>query len=115
MKTYAMTLWEKAVRPTLRPMRVGRIIFPILYLLVMTAISASVYGAGETPWCWGRNQHGQIGNNTTINQHRPVSVVGLSDVIKFDGVEHSIALKGDGTVWGWGQRRQWPDWIIRRR
>jgi alpha-tubulin suppressor-like RCC1 family protein len=28
--------------------------------------------------CWGSNDHGQVGDGTTIKRHRPVKVVGLS-------------------------------------
>src|SRR5215203_2668002 len=54
---------------------------------------------------WGSDANGALGNGaTTGNQPSPVNVTGLSGVIDVDdGHYHSLALKGDGTVWGWGQ------------
>jgi alpha-tubulin suppressor-like RCC1 family protein len=54
---------------------------------------------------WGSDAFGQLGNNANLsNSSTPVSVAGLSSVIDVDdGHYHSLALKADGTVWGWGQ------------
>jgi alpha-tubulin suppressor-like RCC1 family protein len=62
-----------------------------------------------TVWAWGRNYYGQLGDNTTSNSLIPVQVLGpdgigyLSNITAIDtSGYHSIALKGDGTVWAWG-------------
>jgi alpha-tubulin suppressor-like RCC1 family protein len=62
-----------------------------------------------TVWSWGNNINGRLGINNTIHQNVPTQVLGLNgigfltDVIDITaGVDHSMALKSDGTVWGWG-------------
>ncbi|AYB46111.1 S-layer homology domain-containing protein [Paenibacillus lautus] len=56
-----------------------------------------------TVWTWGKNDNGELGNGTTIQQNAPVLVAGLSDVTAIAaGGYYSLALKSDGTVWAWG-------------
>jgi alpha-tubulin suppressor-like RCC1 family protein len=56
-------------------------------------------------YTWGSDAYGQLGDGPTLaNKTSPVLVSGLSDVTDVDdGHYHSLALKADGTVWGWGQ------------
>lgn len=59
----------------------------------------------HTVMAWGNNQNGQVGNNSpaTDNIEAPVAVSVLTDVIAISaGGTHSLALRGDGTVWAWG-------------
>lgn len=68
--------------------------------------------ADGTVWAWGSNNRGQLGDGTTTNRTRPVQVTGLTGVTsivasgeegaQFGGLSHTLALKGDGTVWAWG-------------
>jgi RHS repeat-associated protein len=60
--------------------------------------------ADGTVWTWGANGSGELGNNSTAQfSAAPVQVTNLSNVIEITaGLYHSLALKSDGTVWGWG-------------
>jgi len=55
-------------------------------------------------WAWGYNvTAGQLGDNTLTNKSSPILVVGNHSFIKVvPGESNTIALKEDGTVWGWG-------------
>lgn len=60
-----------------------------------------------TLWCWGSNQHGELGDGTTNNSPSPVQVAALgTDVVRVGaGGVHTCALKGDGTLWCWGDNQ----------
>jgi alpha-tubulin suppressor-like RCC1 family protein len=57
-----------------------------------------------TVWTWGYNASGQLGNGTTsAYSTTPVRVAGLTGVVRIAaGAHHTLALRNDGTVWGWG-------------
>jgi len=57
-----------------------------------------------TAWAWGCNNFGQLGDNTSISRSSPVSVVGgFTDWCQVAaGEAHSLALRSNGTAWGWG-------------
>ena len=61
-----------------------------------------------TVWAWGYNYNGQLGDGTTVNKTNAVQVLTgpdtpLTNIIAVSaGSNHSVALKGDGTVWAWG-------------
>jgi alpha-tubulin suppressor-like RCC1 family protein len=57
-----------------------------------------------TVWTWGGNWSGQLGNGmTTPPQATPGQVPGLTDITAVvAGEYHALALRGDGTVWAWG-------------
>ncbi len=62
-----------------------------------------------TVWVWGDNFIGTLGNGTTTNSNLPVQVKDslgtgyLTDIAQISaGYRHIMALKSDGTVWGWG-------------
>lgn len=57
-----------------------------------------------TVWGWGRNEFGDLALGTTASpKNTPVQARNISGVIAVAaGIEFSLALKSDGTVWGWG-------------
>ena len=55
-------------------------------------------------WTWGRNNLIQLGINATGNRSTPVTTFAGGNNWKSvsGGGEHTVALKTDGTLWGWG-------------
>ena len=74
------------------------------------AIAAGAYHSlalksDGTVWAWGANYLGQLGNGTTTDSLVPkqISSSSLSGVSAIAAKDlHNLALKKDGTVWGWG-------------
>ncbi|MDD5529694.1 MAG: FlgD immunoglobulin-like domain containing protein [bacterium] len=58
----------------------------------------------STVWAWGDNSYGEIGDNTNGNKRdQPVRTNLLTNVIAIAaGMQYSLALKSDDTVWAWG-------------
>jgi alpha-tubulin suppressor-like RCC1 family protein len=64
---------------------------------------AYAVGPGGSVWAWGRNDHGQLGNGTTVSAG-PAPVPGLTGITQVSaGPDYALALRSDGTVWAWGQ------------
>ena len=57
-----------------------------------------------TCWTWGKNNNGQLGDETTNNRSSPIQTVAYgTDWKQVDaGQDHSAAIKNDGTCWVWG-------------
>jgi alpha-tubulin suppressor-like RCC1 family protein len=55
-------------------------------------------------WCWGSNVQSQLGDGTTTDSHVPTLVTGLDSGVASiaAGLDHTCALKTDGSVWCWG-------------
>jgi|GEM_PF-3162652 len=62
-----------------------------------------------TVWSWGSNTYGELGDGTVVRKLTPVQVLGLGGegflegILKVAaGVDYSLALMKDGSVWAWG-------------
>jgi alpha-tubulin suppressor-like RCC1 family protein len=55
-------------------------------------------------WAWGRNNDGQLGNNSSVDASSPVSVVGgFNDWCQISaGGAHTAAVRINCTAWAWG-------------
>jgi alpha-tubulin suppressor-like RCC1 family protein len=79
-------------------------------IAVGDSMSAAIDKNGRV-WCWGANSSGQLGNNTTISQRTPVSVVGavktFCEIKAFtmggQGFGAFIAIDKNGKAWAWGE------------
>ncbi len=62
-----------------------------------------------TLWAWGYNFYGQLGDGTSGAGTDKNTPVRIGDDNKWTAVaariNHSIGLKSDGTLWGWGWRQ----------
>ena len=61
----------------------------------------------RTVWAWGINAKGELGDGTTTDRNSPAQVKDITGVVQVvagggGDTGHSLALKSDGTVWGWG-------------
>jgi alpha-tubulin suppressor-like RCC1 family protein len=93
----------------------------VLALVLLVSISITARAEGITPsvaagtdfsvalkkdgtvWAWGKNNYGQLGDDTTISRSTPAQVLNLTNVVAIAaGYNHGLALKNDGTVWAWG-------------
>ncbi|PRY67846.1 alpha-tubulin suppressor-like RCC1 family protein [Glaciihabitans tibetensis] len=75
---------------------------------ISTGINHSCAIADGTPYCWGSNGYGQLGNGTTTNSSVPVAVsvptVGAVTELA-TGLSHSCVLTADGAAYCWGFNR----------
>ena len=54
-------------------------------------------------WCWGNNDNGVNGDNSTVDRLTPVAVCGNHTFIQIvRDLSHSIALDKNGKAWAWG-------------
>jgi len=62
-----------------------------------------------TLWCWGQNWYGQLGNGVNSGQYgvngSPVQTIagGTNWKLVVGAYYNTIAIKTDGTLWGWGK------------
>ena len=56
-----------------------------------------------TLWSWGRNNTGQLGNNTVVDLNVPTQVGAATDWMLIDaGDQHSLAIKTNNAMYAWG-------------
>ncbi|HWV39471.1 MAG TPA: Ig-like domain-containing protein [Vulgatibacter sp.] len=61
-----------------------------------------------TGWCWGRNERGQLGNNSTEPSPWPVRVgAGLRFRTIEAGNQTTCGIAVDGRLWCWGRGTEW--------
>jgi len=55
-------------------------------------------------WAWGSNDSGQLGDGTNTDHNAPIRIGSDSDwkAIAASGLEHTVALKENGSLWAWG-------------
>ena len=76
----------------------------------VTALAAGEYHTcavktDGSAWCWGQNDHGQLGDGTTNEPLVPTAVSSLTSGVTLmaAGSMHTCARKTDGSVWCWGE------------
>ncbi len=53
---------------------------------------------------WGGNNYGELGDYTFLDSSNPVHVVGLTNITNLAlGLNYSLAIDSNGTLWSWGQ------------
>jgi alpha-tubulin suppressor-like RCC1 family protein len=60
--------------------------------------------ADGTLWSWGKNNYGQLGDNSTVDRPTMVAIsTDFKDWSNFAaGDFHTMAIRKDGSLWGWG-------------
>jgi len=72
------------------------------------AFHAMALKSDGTMMAWGHNGNGRLGDGTTTQRNTPVQVIDIASIAVGSitaiaaGRTHSLALKSDGTVLGWG-------------
>ena len=58
-------------------------------------------------WTWGHNNNGQMGDNTLVHRSSPIQTVsgGANWKEISAGSATTMAIKTDGTLWGWGSNQ----------
>lgn len=81
--------------------RVARVSSP--KQLSVGGASACVIDAQNRPYCWGRNDEGQLGDGGTRDSQQPRPVAGLNSALAMSvGPRHSCAVGSRGKVHCWG-------------
>lgn len=91
-----------------RPVAGRATVAPALRLPSATQVSAgwehtcAVTHTGDV-WCWGSNDHGQLGTGDTMNRAAPIQVEGIGGIAQVTaGSDVTCARNERGDVWCWG-------------
>ena len=68
------------------------------------AIVDDNFGDGQL-YCWGKNDYGQVGNGSKLNQGVPVQIFSSGVFSVAAGARHTCAVMTDGSVKCWGDNR----------
>lgn len=63
--------------------------------------SCQITRTGEA-WCWGANDHGQVGDGTRVTRAAKTAVPGRNWSQISTGGSFTCAVKSNGTLWCWG-------------
>jgi alpha-tubulin suppressor-like RCC1 family protein len=78
-------------------------------LSAFSAPSGSFVPIAPKLFTWGRNNSGQLGQNTTTDLSSPVQVGALTDWSQVSaGATHCAAIKTNGSLWTWGDNYAGP-------
>ena len=59
--------------------------------------------SGNQLWVWGKNNYGQLGDNTAVNKSSPIQIASAkswSSVV--GGYSHTLAVTTGNQLWTWG-------------
>jgi hypothetical protein len=85
------------------PMRFARAVERVGWLALLTLVSSSC-SRSNTPWAWGDNDSGQVGDNSSARTNPvPILVSNPTGAVAVAaGMSHSLAFDSSGRAWAWG-------------
>ena len=87
--------------PELSPVQIGA---ANEWQSVASALHTFGVKSNGTLWAWGKNEYGELGLGDSTPRYSPVQVGSMTNWSKVaaGGSWFSVAIKTDGTLWGWG-------------
>ena len=86
--------------------RLGRVLTVVAVAAALSPVAATpaVAAGPGTPYTWGTNTYGELGDGTVTAHFSPAPVSGLVDVTDLHGGrQHVAALRSNGTIVTWGR------------